>query len=151
MSRRPRWCQLIAALVICAPIACSEEILPQLIAQIASLDHDHGIFLHATSNGVDLILTHHTHVTPAGDEGRSLDVSPSQPAHVIHMISGPATVKQSASLIISNAKQLVAYFPTAIIAEWQTFVPRLPLAYSRPPPKAMILRLDRSALAGLLI
>ncbi|HZA38496.1 MAG TPA: hypothetical protein VE486_05100 [Candidatus Baltobacteraceae bacterium] len=140
---------MIAALVICAPIACSEEILPQLIAQIASLDHDHGIFLHATSDGVDLILTHHAHVTRAGDEGRSLDES--QPAHVIHMISGSATVKQSASLIVSNAKQLVAYFPTAITAEWRTFVPRLPLAYSRPPPEAMILRLDRSALAGLLI
>ena len=126
-------------------MACSEQILPQLIAQIASLDHDHGIFLHATSDGVDLILTHHADVTPAGDEGQSLDVS--QPAHVIHMISGPATAKQSASLVTSNAKQLIACFPTTIIAEWRTFVPRLPLAYSRPPPEATsILPFHRSTL-----
>lgn len=147
MSQRVRWCKLIAALVICAPMACSEQILPELIAQIASLDHDHGISLHATSNGVDLILAHHTHVTPAGDEGQCLDVSPSQPAHVIHMISGPATAKQSASLVVSNARQVAVYFPTAITAEWRTFVPRLPLAYSRPPPTGIsILPFHRSTL-----
>ena len=132
-------------------MACSEQILPQLIAQIASLDHDHGIFLRATSDGVDLILAHDTHLTPTSDEGQSLEASPSQAAHVIHMISGFGTAKQSASLIVSNAKQFVVYFPIVIIGEWRTFVPRLPLAYSRPPPEAMILRLDRSALAGLLI
>jgi sulfite reductase beta subunit-like hemoprotein len=53
-----KWCKLIAALGVCASIACSEQIVPQLIAQLASLDHDHGISLHASGDGVYLILTH---------------------------------------------------------------------------------------------
>jgi hypothetical protein len=147
LSQWPMSCKFIAALVICAAIACSGQILPQLVAQIASLDHDHGISLRVTNNGVDLVLTHDAHATPTRDEGQYLALSAAQPAHIIHFISGPATAKQSLSGTFSNERQIVAYFPTVITTEWRTFVAQMPLAYSRPPPDEMsILPAHRSTL-----
>jgi len=142
-----KWCKLIAALGVCASIACSNQILPQLIAQLASLDHDHGVSLHASSDGVDLVLTHDHHSFLENDEAQPLALSASEPAHLVHIMTGPATAKQSASLMVSNVRDLVPYFSTAIVREWRTFVPPLPLAYSRPPPDEMsILPAYRSTL-----
>jgi len=129
-----KWCKLIAALGVCASIACSTQILPQLIAQFASLDRDHGVSLHASGDGVDLILTHDHHSLPKNGEARALALSVSEPAHIVHIMTGPATAKQSASVMISRARDLVPHFSTATASEWRTFVPPLPLAYSRPPP-----------------
>jgi len=137
MSQWPMWYNFIAALVICAPIVCSEQILPQLVAQIASLDHDHGISLRVTNNGVDLVLTHDAHALAAHDEAQCLALSAAQPAHIIHFISGPATAKQSVSCTLHNERQVAVYFSSVITTEWQTFVPQIPLAYSRPPPDEM--------------
>jgi hypothetical protein len=140
-------CKLIAAFGVCASITCSGQILPQLIAQVASLDHDHGVSLHASGDGVDLVLTHDHHSFRENDEGEALALSVSEPAHVVHIMTGPATAKQSASLTVSNARDLIPYFSTAIVREWRTFVPPLPLAYSRPPPDELsILPLHRSTL-----
>ena len=142
-----KWCKLIAALGVCASIACSNQILPQLIAQLASLDHDHGVSLHVSGDGVDLVLTHNHHSFPENNEAQALALSASEPAHVVHIMTGPATAKQSASLMVSKARDLVPYFSTAIVTEWRTFVPPLPLAYSRPPPDEMsILPAHRSTL-----
>jgi hypothetical protein len=147
-----KWFKLIAALAVCACILCSNQTLPQLIAQIASLDRDHSVSLHATSDGVDLVLTHDAHASRENNEGQSLALSPSQLAHVFHIITPPAMAKQSASLMVTNARGLVPHFSAAAAAERWSFVPRVPLAYSRPPPRGMsILRLDRPAFAGLLI
>ena len=141
------WCNFIAALVICAPIACSEQILPQLVAQIASLDRDHGISLRETNNGVDLILTHDAHAAPAHDEAQCVALSAAQPAHIIHFISGPATAKQSASCALPSERQVAGYFSSVITTEWWTFVPQIPIAYSRPPPgRMLILPAHRSTL-----
>jgi hypothetical protein len=126
------WCKFTAALMVCAPIACGKQILPQLVAQIASLDHDHGIFLRLTnSGGVDLVLTHDA---PAHGEAQCFALSAAQPAHIIHFISGPATAKQSVSCALLTERQVAKYFSTIAAAQWQTFVPQLPVAYSRPPP-----------------
>jgi hypothetical protein len=142
-----KWCKLIAAIGVCASIACSQQILPQLIAQLASLDHDHGVSLHASGDGVDLVLTHDHHSFRENDEMQAVALSVSEPAHVVHIMTGPATAKQSASLMVSNARDLVPYFSTAIITEWRTFVPPIPLAYSRPPPDELsVLPLHRSTL-----
>jgi hypothetical protein len=147
MSQSAMWCEFIAALVICAAIACSEQILPQLVAQIASLDHDHGISLRVTNNGVDLVLTHDVHAVQAHEEVQCLALSAARPAHIIHFISGPATAKQSVSCTPHNERQIAVYFSTAIVREWRTFVPQIPLAYSRPPPDEMsILPAHRSTL-----
>ena len=141
------WCKFIAALVICAAIACSEQILPQLVAQIASLDRDHGISLRETKNGVDLVLTHDAHAVPAHDEAQRLALSAAQPAHIIHFISGPATAKQSVSCALPSERQVAGYFSSVITTEWQIFVPQIPLAYSRPPPdERSILPAHRSTL-----
>ena len=122
-------------------MACSKQILPQLIAQLASLDHDHGVSLHASGDGVDLVLTHDHHSFLENDEAQAWTLSVSEPAHVVHIMTGPAIAKQSASLIVSNARDLVPYFSTAIVREWRTFVPPLPLAYSRPPPDELSISL----------
>jgi hypothetical protein len=146
MSQWPMWYNFIAALVICAPIACSEQILPQLVAQIASLDRDHGISLRVTNNGVDLVLTHDAHAVPH-DEAQCLALSAAQPAHIIHFISGPATARQSASCALPTERQAAGYFSSVITTEWRIFVPQIPLAYSRPPPDEMsILPAHRSTL-----
>ncbi len=147
MIQRPTWRKVVAALVVCGPIVCSEQILPQLIAQLASLDHDHGISLHASGDGVDLVLTHDHHSFRENDEAQALALSASEPAHVVHIMTGSVTAKQSALLMVSKARDLVPYFSTAIVTEWRTFVPPLPLVYSRPPPDEMsILPLHRSTL-----
>jgi len=147
MSQWPVWCKFIAALVICAPIACSEQILPQLVAQIASLDRDHGISLRETNNGVDLVLTHDAHAMPAHDEAQCLALSAAEPAHIIHFAGGPATTKQSVARTLTPARQVAVYFSTVIATGWRTFVPQMPLAYSRPPPDELsIPLLDRSRL-----
>src|SRR6266513_6525299 len=147
MSQRPTWRRFIVALVVCAPIACGAQVLPQFIAQIASLDHDHGVSLHASGDGVDLILTHDHHSFPENDEAQTLALSASEPAHVVHIMTGRAAAKQSASLMVSNARDLVPYCSIATVTEWRTFVPPLPIAYSRPPPDELsILPLHRSTL-----
>jgi hypothetical protein len=134
ISQSLRWCKLIAAFVVCAVIPCSEPTLPQLLAQIASLDPDHGVSLHACSEGVDLVLSHHDHSIRENDEALSLVLSPSEPAHVIHLMAGAPIAKQPPLLTVSDTQDLVPYFSTAISSAWRTFVPPLPLAYSRPPP-----------------
>jgi hypothetical protein len=140
-------CKLIAVLSICASISCSQQILLQLIAHVASLDPDHGVSLHATSDGVDLVLTHDAHAVPTHDAAQCLALSAPQPAHIIHFISGPATAKQSVSYTFHNVREVAVYFSSVITTEWRTFVPQIPLAYSRPPPDEMsILPVHRSTL-----
>ena len=134
MIQRPTWRKIIAALVCCGAIACSEQVFPQLVAQLASLDHDHGISLRACDDGVDLILTHDHHAFPQSDEFGSLALAASQPSHVFHFMAGLATAKQATPLIASNHSDVTIYFSTALITEWRTFVPPMALAYSRPPP-----------------
>lgn len=147
MSQSAKWCRFIAALVICAPIACNEQILPQLVAQIASLDRHHSISLRETNNGVDLVLTHDAHAAAAHAEAQCLALSAAQPAHIIHFVTGSPTAKQSVSCALPTERQVVGYFSTVTATEWRTFVPQIPLAYSRPPPDEMsILPTHRSTL-----
>ena len=147
MNQRSTWCRFIVALLVCASIACGAQVLPQFIAQIASLDRDHGVFLHASGDGVDLILTHDHHSFPENDEAQTSALSAPEPAHVVHIMTGPAAAKPSASLMVSNARDLVPYCSTATIMEWRTFVPPLLLAYSRPPPDELSIPfVDRSTL-----
>ena len=94
----------------CAPIACSEQLLPQLVAQIASLDGDHGVSFHANDDCVDLILTHKDHASPQNDEGPGLMLSASEAAHVVHIATGSTTPKQSPLLVVSNTPDVVPFF-----------------------------------------
>ena len=147
MSQRPTWRRFIVALLVCAPIACGAPVLPKLVAQIASLDHDHGVSLCVTNKGVDLVLTHDAHAAPAYDEAPCLELSAAEPAHIIHFAGGPATTKQSVARTLTRDRQVAVYFSTVIATGWRTFVPQIPLAYSRPPPGRMsILPAHRSTL-----
>ena len=141
------WCKLVAALMICAAVPCSAQVLPQLLAQIASLDRNHAVSLYATSNGVDLVVVHNSRGLPAPSDNQLLKQSPSEQVHVVHLMTGPAAAKQSATLMVSSARNLVPYFSTTAGLEWRTFVPLLPLVYSRPPPlEIAISPLHRSTL-----
>ena len=141
-----KWSQVIGALALCVCITCSNQMLPQLIARIALLNQHHGVSLYATSDGVNLVLTHDAPGSPLTDNRQSFAPSPSQPTHVVHIMSVPMTAKQSTSLA-SNARIPVLYFPTVMVAEWRRSVPPLPFAYSRPPPGEMsISPLRRSTL-----
>ena len=147
MVQRLGWCKLIAVLSICASIVCGEQILPQLVAHIASFDGDHRVSLHADGEGVDLILTHDHHSFPENDEGLTLILSGSEPAHVVHIVTGSMTAMQSPLLMVSKTPDVVSYFSTTVASVWWTFVPPLPLAYSRPPPDELSIPLvDRSTL-----
>ena len=147
ISRSGRCCKIIAAIVISAPIACSGQILPQLVAQIESFDHDHAIVLYATSNGVDLVLAHDEHVATAPDVPQSLSFASAEPAHVIHFVSGPSTMKDSVGRALTYERQIAAYVSSIITNEWRTFVPQMPIAYSLPPPaKIATLPIHRSTL-----
>jgi hypothetical protein len=142
-----KWFKLIAALAVCAAIPCSEQILAQLLAQIASLDSDHAVSLRACSEGVDLVFSHDHESRPKIEEGPGFVLSGSEPAHVVHFFTGPETAKDSSSPTIGNATQLVFHLSTTIATEYRTFVPPLPLVYSRPPPdKLSMLPLHRSTL-----
>lgn len=133
--------------MLCAPIAWGEQGLPQLIAQIASFDQDHAVSLCATNNGVDLILVHDAHAAREHDQGQFPSLASDEPAHIIHFASGPAMAKQSGARTFTQEQQVVAYFLTVIATEWSTFVPQMPIAYSRPPPGEMtILSVHRSTL-----
>ncbi len=147
MSQRRTWYNFIAALAICAPIACTEQLLPQLVAQIASLDGDHGVSLHANDDCVDLILTHKDHASPKNDEGPGLMLSASEAAHVVHIATGSTTPKQSPLLVVSNTPDVVPFCSTTVVSVWRAFVPPPRIAYSRPPPdETSICPLDSSAL-----
>jgi hypothetical protein len=134
MSNWRTWSKVIAALSICVSIGCSEQILLQLIAHVASLDHDHGVSLYATSDGVDLILRHDPDTARPDEQGQSLAVSSSQPAHVIHIVNVPGSIKQDGAPSATNDRRVAGYFSTVTVIEFQTFVPQMLLAYSRPPP-----------------
>jgi hypothetical protein len=138
---------LLVGLLVCAAIPCSEQTLPQLLAQIASLDRDHGVSLHACGDGVDLVLTHDDHSSPENDEGAALASSASEPAHVVHIMTGSTTTNQSLLLTVSNTRDEVLYISTTHTSVWRTFVAPLPLAYSRPPPDEIsILPVESSTL-----
>jgi len=140
-------CKLIAVLSICASISCSEQILPQLLAQIASLDRDHGVSLHGDGEGVNLVLSHDDGSFGENQNPLGLLSPASERAHVIRIVVGSTSAKQSPLFMVNNTRDVVAYFPASIASVWWTFVPPLPLLYSRPPPDtASILPLDSSTL-----
>lgn len=141
-------CQLLgAALMICGSVACSEQILPQLVAQIASLDHDHGVALSAGTNGIDLILTHDRPSEPQQNESHPVALPASHAAHVIHLPNDTTLAKQTASVSSGGECSMGACFCASTARHIDAFVPKLPLAYSRPPPERLsILSFDRSTL-----
>jgi hypothetical protein len=146
MSNWSMPCRLITVLSICASIVCGEHILPQLVAQIASFDSDHRVSLHANGEGVDLVLSHNDPCFTENEDALG-SLSTSEPAHVVHIVTGSTTAKESLSLMVSKTRDLVSYSSTTVVSVWRTFVPPLPLAYSRPPPDEIsVSPLDSSTL-----
>jgi hypothetical protein len=78
-----KWCKLGTAFAVCAAIPCSEQVLPLFLAQIASFDRDHAVAMYATSDGVDLVLTHDGYGSHAVKQGQFFTPRRSQPAHVV--------------------------------------------------------------------
>jgi hypothetical protein len=134
MDTRRCWFKLGLGVLLCSAISCSEQVLPQLIAELASLDRDHAVCLRATNAGVDLILTHDGQRSRERTQGELLTPPPSQPAHVFHFMTGSSLAKQATSLTLTSARNPVAYVLATTPLLWRAFIPSLPLPYSRPPP-----------------
>jgi len=130
VGQRLRWSRLLLAIWLCAAVSCGAQILPQLIVHLVSLNHDHRVSTHATSTGIDVVLAHE-HQGPPGDTAEFL---PWHQPHVIHISSAATMLKDSSAVITNEAGGTIVYFSTPLMALSRTFVPPLPLVYSRPPP-----------------
>lgn len=129
----PKWVRCIAGLLALAPICYGDQMLSQSVALLAFLDPNHAISLHATSSGVDLVMAHHDHDAPSDVNGTAT-VSVPEPAHVIRFASGCIMAKQFTTVAVNKCKDSVLHFPLATVSPVRLFVPRMPMAYSRPPP-----------------
>jgi hypothetical protein len=132
-----KWCKL-TAMAVCAGVVCNGPIFPQLIAQIAALDHDHGVRLSVTNDEVHLLLTHH-HDEPTPEErdsGASLPTVEEGP-HVIIIPAGTTMVKQTTSIGISLQQMISAILAEVSVRSSDIFVPQPAIVHSRPPPGAM--------------
>jgi hypothetical protein len=132
-----KWCKLIAV-AACAGVVCNRPIFPQLIAQIAALDHDHGVRLSVSGDEVRVLLMHH-HDDPTPDEqnsGASLPTAEERP-HVIIIPAGTTMVKQTTSIGISPKQMISAILVEVSARSSDIFVPRPAIVHSRPPPGAM--------------
>ncbi|MFL6596350.1 MAG: hypothetical protein ACJ8KF_00070 [Chthoniobacterales bacterium] len=135
--------------IVCLGIACNGQILPQLVAQIVSLDLDHHVIVHVGSHGIDLVLTHDpptaVSVSPQGTR-RSIASESSEPAHVIHFPSGTSLANQTAVCERSTQQQIALHVPLAQPTFVDVFAPKVTLVYSRPPPDRTSNPFDRSTL-----
>ena len=135
--------------MICIGIACSGQILPLLVAQVASLDADHHVIVHVGSHGIDLVLTHDTPTAVSAAPQRtqrSVASESPEPAHIIHFSSGTSLANQTAVPETSTKQQIAAHVAAAQPAPVDVFAPKATLAYSRPPPERTANPFHRSTL-----
>jgi hypothetical protein len=135
--------------MICLGIACNGQILPQLVAQVLSLDADHHVIVHFGLRGIDLVLTHDTPPAVSAAPQRtqpSVASHSSEPAHIIHFPSGTSLANQTALPEKSTEQQIAAHTPAAQPTPVDVFAPKATLAYSRPPPERTANPFDRSTL-----
>ena len=135
--------------IVCLGIVCNGQILPQLVAQIVSLDLDHHVIVHVGSHGIDLVLTHDPPSAVSSAQQRtesSVASHSSEPAHVIHFPSGTILANQTAVPGTSTKHQMAAHVAAAQPTPVDVFVPKVTLVYSRPPPDRTSNPFDRSTL-----
>ena len=135
--------------IVCLGIACNGQILPQLVAQIVSLDPDHHVIVLVGSRGIDLVLTHDTPAAVSAAQQRtepSIESHSSEPAHVIHFPSGTSLANQTAVPVTSTKQQITAHVAAVQPAPVDVFAPKATLVYSRPPPERTSNPFDRSTL-----
>jgi hypothetical protein len=142
-----KWWKLIA-IAVCAGVVCNGPIFPQLIAQIAALEHDHGVRLSVSGDEVHVLLMHH-HDDATPDEQNSGASSPTaeEGPHLIIIPADSTMVSQTTS-IGSELQRTISPIPAEVSARRSDiFVPRPTIVHSRPPPDEMsILPLHRSPL-----
>jgi hypothetical protein len=132
-----KWCKLIA-IAACAGVVCNGPIFPQLIAQIAALDHDHAVRLSASEGEVRLILRHGSEKPGPDirDSGASLTTA-QEPPHVIIIPAGSTMVKQTASVGSDSYRTIAAMFDEVCVRGFDSFVTQPVPLHSRPPPDEM--------------
>jgi hypothetical protein len=134
-----------SVVVICADVACSDQILPQLLAHIASLDPDHHVAVRAGSLGVDLLLAHESSSGTATQQTASVIISTSsEPAHVIHFCSRTTNVNQSAIPLSGTKRQVAGYLAATVSLHFDVFVPKVVFVDSRLPPERTANPFNRS-------
>jgi hypothetical protein len=150
LRQRLSQCLVFGTLVmVCLGIAGNGQILPQLVAQLVSLDADHHVIVNVSLCGIDLVVTHDTPSPVSAAQQRaepSIASHSSEPAHVIHFCSGTSLAKQTALPERSTEKQITPHVSAAQPIPVDVFAPKAILAYSRPPPERTANPFDRSTL-----
>jgi hypothetical protein len=133
--------------MICVDVACTDQILPQLLAHIASLDADHHVVVRAGSQGIDLFLTHDSSPAASRHEEQSVIEGPaSEPAHVVHFCSGATQANQFATPVSATKLPVTRYTVATVSMLFDVFVPKTIFIDSRPPPQRTAITLNRSTL-----
>jgi hypothetical protein len=132
-----KWWKLIA-IAVCAGVVCNGPIFPQLIAQIAALEHDHGVKLSVSGDEVHVLLMHH-HDDPTPDERNSGASSPTaeEGPHVIIIPADSTMMSQTASIGSEPQRTISPILAEVSARGSDIFVPRPAIVHSRPPPGAM--------------
>ena len=136
-------------MIVCLGIACNGQMLPQLVAQLVSLDPDHHVIVHVGSHGIDLVLTHDPPTAVSAAQQRtepSIGSHSSEPAHVIHFPSGPTLVDHTAAPVSATKLQVAGDIVATVPMHFAVFVPKATFVDSRPPPKRTAILFDRSTM-----
>jgi len=131
--------------LICVGVVCPDQILPQLVAHIASLDSDHHVVMHAGPHGVDLLLSHDTSPTALQQQTQPIIGSTSsKPTHIIHFSSGTTQASQATTSLTNTKLQVACYIAAMVSMRFDVFVPKKLLPDSRPPPQRTVITVNRS-------
>ena len=141
------WAAFGGIVMTCVGVVCPDQILPQLLAHIASLDADHHVVLRAGSHGFDLLLMHDSSPAAVPQETQTVIGSiSSEPAHVIHFCSGTTQANQAAAPFSGTKLQVGRLIVATVSMHLDVCVPKAIFFDSRPPPQRTAIPFNRSTL-----
>jgi hypothetical protein len=133
--------------VICVGVVCADQMLPQLVAHIASLDPDHHVVMHQGPRGIDLLLLHDSSRAAVAQQTQAvIESTSSEPAHVIHFSNGATQANQAATPLTDTKLQVASYIVATVSTHVEVFVPKEIFPNSRPPPQRTVILFNRSTL-----
>ena len=138
---------VLGVLLICTGVLCNDEILPQLVAHVASLDPDHHVLMHRGSQGIDLLLLHDSSPDAVAQQTQAMIGSTSsEAAHVIHFSNGTTQTNQATTPLTDTKLRVARYVVATMPMHVDAFVAKEILLDSRPPPQPTVVLFNRSTL-----
>ena len=137
----------VGVMMTCAGVVCTDQVLPQLVAHLASLDSDHHVVMRAGSQGIDLLLLHESSAATLPQQTQTVIGSTSpEPTHTIHFSNGTIQTSQAVTGLTSIKLQVARYIVATVSMKLDVFVPKELLLDSRPPPQRTVISFNRSTL-----